>query len=267
MSGIMTSISRLLTSKTSRIAPLAAFALVVCGVFSSCQTINFSRRETNIPAHYVVFSFDDGLNVDGTSTLALLDALDKYSVKAVFCMLGVNAEHSPSLAREVARRGHIIANHGYGGKWAIHLNAAKFRANLDNGNAAIVKAAGLQTGTKLYRPHGGFFTGKQKQMWTAEGYTLLPATIRLYDAVLSAKNSDRVYQDTLKKIHKADGGLVMLHCTRDSWQQEQAALAKHPKGVYNRSWIPPLVERLIVELKKEGYILNGFDLQALLGVR
>jgi polysaccharide deacetylase family protein (PEP-CTERM system associated) len=47
------------------------------------------------------------------NTQRILDLLDKRNVKATFFVLGWFAEHVPDLIREVERRGHEIATHGY----------------------------------------------------------------------------------------------------------------------------------------------------------
>ena len=47
------------------------------------------------------------------STFLILDLFDRYNVKATFFILGWNAEKSPHLIREISRRGHEIASHGY----------------------------------------------------------------------------------------------------------------------------------------------------------
>jgi len=47
------------------------------------------------------------------NTRRLLDILSKYQVKAVFFVLGYIADRHPSLVKEIADRGHVIASHGY----------------------------------------------------------------------------------------------------------------------------------------------------------
>src|SRR5580704_3902147 len=56
----------------------------------------------------LAFTFDDG---PSESTPKLLEALDKYRVKATFFMCGENVRRCPDVAREVVARGHEIGNH------------------------------------------------------------------------------------------------------------------------------------------------------------
>lgn len=47
------------------------------------------------------------------NTLRLLDLFDRNNTRATFFTLGWIAEQTPDLVREIARRGHEIASHGY----------------------------------------------------------------------------------------------------------------------------------------------------------
>jgi peptidoglycan/xylan/chitin deacetylase (PgdA/CDA1 family) len=59
----------------------------------------------------VALTFDDGPNPP--YTLDLLDALDRYQIKAAFFMIGRNIELHPDVARAVLARGHEVGNHSY----------------------------------------------------------------------------------------------------------------------------------------------------------
>jgi peptidoglycan-N-acetylglucosamine deacetylase len=62
-------------------------------------------------AGHIALTFDDG--PDPESTPAILDALDGLGWRSTFFMLGQMAAAHPEVAKEVARRGHEIAVHGY----------------------------------------------------------------------------------------------------------------------------------------------------------
>jgi len=47
------------------------------------------------------------------NTHTLLDLFDQNQIKATFFVLGWNAEHVPQLIKEIYRRGHEVASHGY----------------------------------------------------------------------------------------------------------------------------------------------------------
>ena len=61
------------------------------------------------------------------STLRILDMLDDFSMKATFFVLGWVAERRPEVVREILRRGHEIACHGYGHKLIYHIGPERFR--------------------------------------------------------------------------------------------------------------------------------------------
>lgn len=58
----------------------------------------------------IALTFDDG---PGPQTKEFLDLLDKYKVKATFFILGEQVKNRPSVAKDVAARGHEIASHTY----------------------------------------------------------------------------------------------------------------------------------------------------------
>jgi peptidoglycan/xylan/chitin deacetylase (PgdA/CDA1 family) len=226
----------------------------------SCKTINYSRAELNIPPSIVYFSFDDGPNAKGDTTARLLDVLKKYHIKAVFCLLGENAERYPDLVRRIYNEGHYVANHGYSSKWASNMKPDEFRDNLVRGGAAISAALGHDRFPKLYRPHGGFYNSAQEKIMREEGYILVPGNVRVYDAVVDGTKQGKVVKQVIKKVEQQGGGIVLLHDARDSHTLLEAELAKDPLGVFDRSWIPGVMEEIIIILLDKGFILNSPDL-------
>ena len=65
------------------------------------------------------------------NTLLLLDLLSRHRVEATFFVLGWVAERFPDLVREVERRGHEIATHGYSHRILTSLTPDEFRADLE----------------------------------------------------------------------------------------------------------------------------------------
>jgi len=239
--------------------------LLLLPLLSSCKTINSNRVELNISPSVVYFSFDDGPNAHGDTTARLLDVLQKYQIKAMFCLLGENAERYPDLVRRMYDEGHCIVNHGYFDKWASRMNDDEFRDNLVRGEAAISAALGRDLYPKLYRPHGGFYHSTQEKIMRDEGYTLVPATTRVYDAVIDGTKQRKVAERIIRKIEKQGGGMVLLHDARGSHSATEAKLAKDPRGVFDRSWIPDAMEEIIPALLEKGFILNSPDIFATTG--
>jgi peptidoglycan/xylan/chitin deacetylase (PgdA/CDA1 family) len=209
-----------------------------------------------IPPSVVYFSFDDGPESHGGATARLLDVLQKYQIRAIFFLLGENAEQYPELVRRIHDEGHYIANHGYSEKHAYKMNDDEFRDNLLRGEAAISGALGFEMNPKLYRPHGGFYNSRQEKMCVDAGYIMVPVTVRAYDAVAGAAEQKNIVNKTINIIEKRGGGLILLHDGRDSYSRRETELAKSPNGAFNRSWIPDAVEEIIIALLDKGFNLN-----------
>lgn len=64
------------------------------------------------------------------NTYRLLDLLDEHRQHATFFVLGWVAERWPDMIREIARRGHEIACHGYAHRLAYRLGPEEFRADV-----------------------------------------------------------------------------------------------------------------------------------------
>src|SRR5512133_2924753 len=69
------------------------------------------------------------LRVDG-NTRRILDMLDSFSITATFFILGWVAERIPALTKEIHRRGHEIACHGYGHELVYAIGRDRFRSDI-----------------------------------------------------------------------------------------------------------------------------------------
>ena len=226
-------------------------------LLSSCQSITRNSADMAVPGSTVIFSFDDGPNASFDSTARLLDVLKKYEINSLFVLLGENAEAYPELVRRIHNEGHYIVNHGYAGKWARGMGEGEFLNNLTRGEIAISSALGHELSPKLYRPHGGFYSSRHEKIYSEAGYTMVPGSVRVYDAVKSGKDQDKVIRRVIKKIEKENGGIVLLHDSRDSHFQMNKKLEKKPDSAFNRSWIPEATEGIIIALISKGYNLYG----------
>jgi len=226
-------------------------------LFSSCRTISSGNAELNIPPSVVYFSFDDG--PDEHTTPLLLNVLKKHQIRAMFFLLGENAEQYPELVRQIHNDGHYIANHGYSDKRAYRMSNKEFRDELIRGEKAINTALGFNMNPKIYRPHYGFYKPRHERIWVSEGYALIPATIRVYDAAASAGKRADVVRRVIGKAEKRNGGLVLFHDARGSYSNKEEKLKKNPGGPFDRSWIPEAVEEIINILLEKGFVLNNFQ--------
>src|SRR5437588_6925190 len=75
------------------------------------------------------------------NTLRLLDLFSRHKIDATFFVLGWVAERYPDLVREVERRGHEIATHGYSHRMLTSLELEEFRADLDRSLEVLARCS------------------------------------------------------------------------------------------------------------------------------
>ncbi len=75
------------------------------------------------------------------ATLAILDLLSKHNVQGTFFVLGWVAERHPDLIREVERRGHEIASHGYYHRLITKMTPEEFRTDLNRSLEILTRLA------------------------------------------------------------------------------------------------------------------------------
>ncbi|WP_406110311.1 polysaccharide deacetylase family protein [Kitasatospora purpeofusca] len=101
----------------------------------------------------VAITVDDG--PDPRYTPAVLALLDQYGIRASFFLIGENADAHPDLVREVAARGHHIANHSWSHPDLSGLSAAKVRDELGRTCELLGRLTG-RAPTWFRAPGGGW---------------------------------------------------------------------------------------------------------------
>ena len=241
--------------------------MITSFLIMSFGTLNISSKneKINLTPLRVIFTFDDGPNKDNETTERLLDIFNKYQIKGVFCLLGVNVKKYPKIVKRIYNEGHIIVNHGFSDKIAYFMNDDEFRENLILGEKAITEALGFELFPKLYRPQGGMYNKKKESILIEEGYIIVPFTSRVMEPYSTHKNYEKKINKIIDILIKQNGGMILLHDGRDSWKKLENELNKKPDGAYNRSWIPEAVEKMIIAFIENGLIVNEqFDLEKIL---
>jgi len=98
------------------------------------------------------------------NTMKILDMLDEYGVKATFFVLGWVAERCPGLVREISRRGHEIACHGYGHELIYKIGPDKFRADVRKSKSILEEISGI----KIYGYRAPSYSITGKSLWALE---------------------------------------------------------------------------------------------------
>jgi peptidoglycan/xylan/chitin deacetylase (PgdA/CDA1 family) len=75
---------------------------------------------TDLPPNAVALTIDDGPHPEWTPRV--LDLLDKYQVKATFCLIGEQIEDNAKVVRMMTEAGHEVANH----TWSHPIDIAGF---------------------------------------------------------------------------------------------------------------------------------------------
>ncbi|MBN1341607.1 MAG: DUF3473 domain-containing protein [Phycisphaerae bacterium] len=79
---------------------------------------------------------------DTAQTLRMLDLVERYGARATCFMLGWTVDHRPGLLRDIARRGHEIASHGYGHDLLYEMTPQQFRDDLQRSKEVIHRECG-----------------------------------------------------------------------------------------------------------------------------
>lgn len=98
------------------------------------------------------------------NTRRVLDLLDEHGTRATFFVLGWVAERQPALVREIARRGHEIACHGYGHELLFDIGPAGFRSDLRKSRLLLEDLCGSKI--KGYRAPS--FSITDRSLWALD---------------------------------------------------------------------------------------------------
>jgi len=106
----------------------------------------YNALTIDVEDYFMVTAFSDVVKTEDWSkyesrvennTLQILDILDEYRVSATFFTLGWVAEHYPKLVREIHRRGHEVASHGYNHRLTYDLSLQEFREDVRRSKALL----------------------------------------------------------------------------------------------------------------------------------
>ncbi|MFC8082349.1 polysaccharide deacetylase family protein [Streptomyces sp. NPDC057340] len=115
----------------------------------------------------VNITIDDG--PDPAWTPQVLDLLDQYGVKAVFCMTGVQAEAHPDLVKDVVAAGHRLCDHSVSHDTAMDKKSEAYQSKeILDAERMITEASG---GVRpvYYRAPGGAFTPYSRKLAASHG--------------------------------------------------------------------------------------------------
>ena len=151
----------------------------------------------------IALTFDDGPNPSVTPRL--LDLLDRYHASATFFLIGQRVRACPSLADEIAARGHALGNHTDSHPNLIWKSPAAIRRELRACSEAIHSAAGKAP--LWMRPPYGF---RGPQLHAAVRETGHCAVIMWNRMAWDWRNHGR--EPIIRHLRQVrDGDIVLLH--------------------------------------------------------
>lgn len=173
------------------------------------------------PHRIVLFTFDDG--PDPRNTPLLLDRLDEAGVKAVFFLVASRiAATTPiereqaAVAREIARRGHLIGGHTFDHVQLPLLTDEQVESQLARSDDIFERVLGGRP--RLFRPPFGAHSQRIDQLVSLRNNTVVLWNLGTGDFLV--RSADEVYQIWLKVFERRErengdrGGIVLLHDTQ-----------------------------------------------------
>jgi peptidoglycan-N-acetylglucosamine deacetylase len=187
-------------------AAVALFYILLCVVASFFPRINFFLPVTsrgNTGQDLVALTFDDG--PAQTTTIQIMDLLDKYSVKATFFVSGANALSHPEIIREIITRGHTIGNHSFHHNPLVMLRSYNYLYQEIFRAQEVLKKMGIHT--LAFRPPVGIINPKLAPILDKLGMFCVTFSCRAFDA--GNRHVKNLGSRILKKV-KADD-IILLH--------------------------------------------------------
>lgn len=153
----------------------------------------------------IAITFDDGPN---EMTVAVLDVLQQYNVKATFFCIGKNIEMYPDVLKRTIEDGHTIGNHSYSHSATFDFyNKTQVIAEIERTDTLIESITGKKT--TLFRPPYGVTNPSIRKALSVTKHKTIGWNIRSLDGIV--KNEKFLLNRIIKRIKP--GGVVLLHDT------------------------------------------------------
>ena len=179
----------------------SAGAVLLHAVTSGGKLVPIYAVDT--PKQAVSISFDASWGAE--HTLAILDTLDKYQVKATFFLVNIWLKDYPEMAREIVKRGHEIGLHSVSHPHFSQLSEEKMIKELQDNQAMIKEITGFEA--KLFRPPFGDYNNTVIRTCENLDYKVIQWSIDSLD--WKDLTSEQIQQRVLKKPKAGD--IILFH--------------------------------------------------------
>jgi peptidoglycan/xylan/chitin deacetylase (PgdA/CDA1 family) len=192
-------------------ATLAGAATAFAAVHPRSQMFGETICRTASP-NQLAITFDDGPNP--AITPKLLDLLARHNAQATFFVIGRFVRECTGLTKEIAARGHLLANHTQTHPNLIWMSPSAVRDELKRCQSTLQAATGNEA--KYFRPPYGFRNpwvvstarelGMQTVMWT-----LIPGDWRARSTEWLARRMQPIAQHAEGSSVHGMGDVLCLH--------------------------------------------------------
>lgn len=163
-----------------------------------------SYNSCQVSGPYIAMTFDDGPSAKLTPQL--LDMLKARGIKATFFVVGTNAAEYPQIIKRMVDEGHEIGNHSWSHPALNKLSATSLRKQLEDTNAAIVKAGAPRP--SLIRPPYGATNARLAKLFDEE-YGMKSIIWSVDPLDWKYRNSKKVYDLIVQKTQP--GAIILSH--------------------------------------------------------
>ncbi len=184
----------------------------------------------------VSLTFDDGPSASVTPRLVRI--LGRADVPATFFMVGQRVASAPATARQVARAGHVIANHSYAHADMTTQSSAQVAATLRDTDAELRRAGVVPT--RLMRPPYGAINDSVRATVRRSGY--VPVLWDIDSRDWTGLSSSTIAARILGSLRPGRSNVVLQH-----------------DGVGNSPASVDAVPRVISEARRRGYCFVALD--------
>lgn len=164
--------------------------------------ILFPSMIWRMPGKKVYLTFDDGPH---SITPAILDILNKYSVKATFFLSGKNIAGREEIVQRISTEGHSIGIHAYNHSRMLAFSKEETKKEIEQTSEVLKKLTTQRI--RLFRPPFGFFSWNTISATKESGFFLIMwscLTGDFYDWT-----NERVTKNALKGL--SYGSILVFH--------------------------------------------------------
>lgn len=154
----------------------------------------------------IALTFDDG---PAENSLAILDVLNKFQVKASFFCIGKKIEEHPEIFKKIIEEGHMVGNHTYSHTRKMgFLSTSRIINEIETCDEIAERVGGQKL--KTFRPPFGIINPKVQRALEFSEHQVIGWNLRSYDGILTSRKY--ILNRIVKKVKPGD--VILLHDTR-----------------------------------------------------